>query len=285
MASSRAVDEVDDLDRAGLAGAGLEQFLLAAADRPVAQLPLDDLQALLDLLLVHAGAVAAQEELADIGGHGVLPGELRAPGPCGRCTRRRRRRRSGRGVSSSIGIASSPDRHAASSRPPCPTRRAGPGSSPLPSRLSSATTSATLPSGPTGFAPAQRRRRVGGLVAEVDRASVEVAFDLDPAAQPGPADLLDFRGDARLLTMPDDELRDDAFLDAQPAVAVFLARDEAVDPVGGRDPHVLRPEPGEARDNRPSPRASRRAHRPQRVAVRYLGRSAFGSPPGTSSQP
>ncbi len=56
----------------------------------------DDLQALLDLLLVGAGAVAAEQELADVGGHRVLALEACAPGPCGRCSRRRPRRRSGR---------------------------------------------------------------------------------------------------------------------------------------------------------------------------------------------
>ena len=59
-----------------LAGAGLEQLLLAGADRPVPQLPLDDLQALGDLLLVGAGAVAAEQELADVGRHRVLALEL-----------------------------------------------------------------------------------------------------------------------------------------------------------------------------------------------------------------
>jgi hypothetical protein len=55
---------------------GLEQLLLTAADRPVAKLPLDDLQPLLDLVLVHAGAVAAQEELADVGRDRILPRKL-----------------------------------------------------------------------------------------------------------------------------------------------------------------------------------------------------------------
>ena len=77
-------EQVDDLDRAALSGAGLEEFLLTAADGSVAELPLDDLQPLLDLVLVHAGAVTAQEELADVGRDGVLPRRTSAPGPCGR---------------------------------------------------------------------------------------------------------------------------------------------------------------------------------------------------------
>ena len=51
----------------------LEELLLAGADRAVLQLPLDDLQALLDLLLVHRRAVPPEQELHDIGGHRVLP--------------------------------------------------------------------------------------------------------------------------------------------------------------------------------------------------------------------
>ena len=69
-------DDVDDLHRAGFAGTGLEQFLFAAANGPVPKLPFNDAQSFLDFLLVDAGTVAAQQELADIGWHRVLPGEL-----------------------------------------------------------------------------------------------------------------------------------------------------------------------------------------------------------------
>ena len=90
-------EEVDDLDPPLLAGAGLEQLLLAGADRPVLHRALDDLQALGDLVRVGGGAVAAEQELADVG---RAPGTGRGtagPGPCGRGSRRRPRRRAGRG--------------------------------------------------------------------------------------------------------------------------------------------------------------------------------------------
>jgi hypothetical protein len=69
-------DDVDNLDRPGLLGAGLEEFFLAASDGPVAKLALDDLQALLNLVLVGAGAVTTEKELADVGGNRVLPREF-----------------------------------------------------------------------------------------------------------------------------------------------------------------------------------------------------------------
>ena len=186
-------DEVDDLDRAALAGAGLEQFLLAAADRPVAELPLDDLQALLDLVLVHAGAVAAQEELADVGRAPGTGGRTSAPDPCGRCTRRRRRRRSGRGDPVSI----------AASQPPTVT-----GILSITAPESSSRTSMVAVPSRASFGdherrrtvlrhrpgPAERGRRVGGLVPQVYGASVHIASNLHPAPQPGPLRLVDFRG-------------------------------------------------------------------------------------------
>ena len=69
-------DEIDELDRAPLAGARLEELLLAGADGAVLELALDDLEALGDLLLVGARAVAPQEELADVRGDRVLALEL-----------------------------------------------------------------------------------------------------------------------------------------------------------------------------------------------------------------
>ncbi len=50
--------------------------LLTAPDGPVAKLPFDNLQPFLDLLLVGAGAIPTEQELTDIRGHGILPGEL-----------------------------------------------------------------------------------------------------------------------------------------------------------------------------------------------------------------
>ena len=76
LASSRAEMMSMILTVPGFAGTGLEQFFLAAADGPVAKLPLDDLQPLLNLLLVGAGTVTAQQELADVRRHRVLAGEL-----------------------------------------------------------------------------------------------------------------------------------------------------------------------------------------------------------------
>jgi len=69
-------DDVDELDGTLLAGAGLEELLFAGADGSVLQLALDNLQALRDLLLIGASAVATEEELAHVGGDGVLTLEL-----------------------------------------------------------------------------------------------------------------------------------------------------------------------------------------------------------------
>ena len=65
-------ENVDDLDRAGFLGAGLEQFFLAGADGPVLELLFDDLQAFGDLLLVDARAVASKQELDHIGRNRIL---------------------------------------------------------------------------------------------------------------------------------------------------------------------------------------------------------------------
>ena len=71
-----AAEQIDDLHPALLARARLEQLLLAGADRTLLHRALDDRQALGDLLWVRGGAVPAEEELADIGGNGILASEL-----------------------------------------------------------------------------------------------------------------------------------------------------------------------------------------------------------------
>ena len=53
---------------------GLEQLLVAGANRSALKLPLDDLEAFLDLLRIGAGAVPAEQKLHHVGGHRVLPG-------------------------------------------------------------------------------------------------------------------------------------------------------------------------------------------------------------------
>ena len=66
-------DDVDQLDRPVLAGARLEDLLIAGPHRPAPELPLDDGQPLLDLPVVDAGAVAPQQELDHVGRDRVLP--------------------------------------------------------------------------------------------------------------------------------------------------------------------------------------------------------------------
>ena len=63
MASRRAVTRSISLTEPVLAALALNSLLLAGADGPVPELPLDDLQPFGDLLLVGAGAVAAEQEL------------------------------------------------------------------------------------------------------------------------------------------------------------------------------------------------------------------------------
>ena len=69
-------EQVDDLDPALLAGARLEQLLLAGADGPLLHRALDDRETLGDLVRVGRGAVPAEQELADVGRHRVLAAEL-----------------------------------------------------------------------------------------------------------------------------------------------------------------------------------------------------------------
>ena len=65
-------NNVDDLDRSRLLGAGLEQFLFAGSDRPILELLFDDLQPFGDFVFVDAGAVASKQELDDIGRNRIL---------------------------------------------------------------------------------------------------------------------------------------------------------------------------------------------------------------------
>jgi hypothetical protein len=53
-------ENVDDLYRSCLLGAGLEQLLFAGSDRPILELLFDDLQTFIDLLFVDTGAVASE---------------------------------------------------------------------------------------------------------------------------------------------------------------------------------------------------------------------------------
>ena len=59
-----------------IAGVGLEQLFIAGPNGAILELPLDDGNAFPDLVLVDRGAVAAQQELHDIGWHRVLPAVL-----------------------------------------------------------------------------------------------------------------------------------------------------------------------------------------------------------------
>ena len=151
---------------------GLEQLLLAGAHGPLAHLALDDLQPLGDLLLVGAGAVAAEQELADVGRHGVLALELAAPGPCGRCSPRRPRRPVGPAcpvplvVSTSIAYA--PDGVAACARTSS-ARSSTTTNAPRPPDPRPRPSSETCPSASTGFGRRHEGRRwIGGLGADVD---------------------------------------------------------------------------------------------------------------------
>ena len=68
--------QVDDLDLALLPRPRLEQLLLAGADGSLLHRPLDDREALGDLVGIGRGAVPAEQELADVGRDRVLAAEL-----------------------------------------------------------------------------------------------------------------------------------------------------------------------------------------------------------------
>ena len=70
------LDQVDELDRHALAGARLEELLFAGANGSVRQQSANDLEALFDLFGIGGGAVATDEELADVGRNRVGTLEL-----------------------------------------------------------------------------------------------------------------------------------------------------------------------------------------------------------------
>ena len=70
-------DDIDDLHPSLFTCAGLEELLLACLHRPILELPLDDLEAFVDLTRIAARAVAPQEKLDHVRGHR----ELAAEGP------------------------------------------------------------------------------------------------------------------------------------------------------------------------------------------------------------
>ena len=67
-----STENVDDLYRSCLLGAGLEQLLFTGSDRPILELLFDDLKAFGDLLFVHARAIAPEQKLDHIGRHRIL---------------------------------------------------------------------------------------------------------------------------------------------------------------------------------------------------------------------
>ena len=68
-------DDVDDFDRALLAGSGLEKLFLAGLDRARTELALNNFQTFLNFSLVGGGAITPQQELDDIGRHRILAAE------------------------------------------------------------------------------------------------------------------------------------------------------------------------------------------------------------------
>ena len=66
--------DIDQPNGALFAGPRLEDLLLGGADRAPFELVLHDLEALIDLVLLDARAVPAQQKLDDVGGDGILAG-------------------------------------------------------------------------------------------------------------------------------------------------------------------------------------------------------------------
>ena len=69
-------DNVDQLHLPLFLGAGLEQLMFPGADCLFTELTLDNLEAFGDFLVVHRGAVAAQEKFGDVGRNRILPLEF-----------------------------------------------------------------------------------------------------------------------------------------------------------------------------------------------------------------
>ena len=65
-------DEVDDFDLAIFPGPSLEKLFFPGFDRSRFELPLDDLETLINLVLLGAGAVPAEQKLDHIGRHWKL---------------------------------------------------------------------------------------------------------------------------------------------------------------------------------------------------------------------
>jgi hypothetical protein len=61
------LDDIDQADRALLAGTGLEELFVARPDGAALELAFYQRKALLDFFLVRAGAVTTEEELHDVG--------------------------------------------------------------------------------------------------------------------------------------------------------------------------------------------------------------------------
>ena len=82
------LDDVDQLDGASIPGPRLEQLFLAGADSSIGELPFDDRQSVLDLLLIGRGAVTSEHKLHDVGGKPGIGGCTCEPGLCGPDSRR-----------------------------------------------------------------------------------------------------------------------------------------------------------------------------------------------------
>ena len=262
-------EQVDDLDPALLAGARLEQLLLAGAHRALLHRALDDREALGDLVRVGRGAVPAEQELADVGRHRVLAAELLGQVLADQVALEHL----GRELVELVELAhrflptttsrwaricpSAADEHEVGALAlvllvghdaATPCRRS----------MVSFASSAMLVFGVGGQARGGRRRHLSADAGE-----------LDPAQQPEPLDLRDLRTARRSPRRAgrDREPRDDALLRAHPAVLVLLVRLEAGD--ARARARCARPDPRTtARSGRSTTAPSfRRAQRPFLTSV------------------
>ena len=227
------------------AGPRLEDLLLGGADRAPFELVLHDLEAFIDLVLLHARAVPAQQKLDDVGGdrilagvapHQVLPHQVAGEGFVGLAVQ---------GVHPEFRRIHmfSPLRVGCWARTR-PSASVTTTTSAASSCSSSARTRLARPSASIGLGEEATDWPAGLANAQVRSGRATPDLDADVAAQAEPGDSLDCGGRSAGSGAFDADIRGEAFLDAEAAVGVLVPPAEAGDSGRRGKPLVGVPVPG-----------------------------------------